>query len=94
MICFYCLAAAAATAKKTVCLKISVNSYNRESEFGKWLEFETMTLCHIDTSAVIPELLGPEALAWLNEYNKRVYETLSEHLAPEVAQWLYVKCNS
>ena len=65
-----------------------------ESEFGKWLEFETMTLCHIDTSAVLPELLGPEALAWLNEYNKRVYETLSEHLAPEIAQWLYVKCNS
>jgi Xaa-Pro aminopeptidase len=65
-----------------------------ESEFGKWLEFETMTLCHIDTSAVLPELLGPEALAWLNEYNKRVYETLSEHLAPEIAQWLYAKCNS
>ena len=65
-----------------------------ESEFGKWLEFETMTLCHIDTSAVLPELLGPEALAWLKEYNKRVYETLSEHLAPEIAQWLYAKCNS
>ena len=32
MICFYCLAAAAATAKKTVCLKVSVNSYNREAE--------------------------------------------------------------
>ena len=65
-----------------------------ESEFGRWLEFETLTICHIDTSAVLPELLGPEALAWLNEYNKRVYETLSEHLAPEIAQWLYAKCNS
>ena len=32
MICFYCLAAAAATAKKTVCLKVSVNSNNREAE--------------------------------------------------------------
>ena len=64
------------------------------SEFAEWLEFETMTLCHIDTSAVLPELLGPEALAWLNAYNKRVYETLSEHLAPEIAQWLHTKCNS
>ena len=64
-----------------------------ESEFGRWLEFETMTLCHIDTSAVMPELLGPEALAWLNAYNERVYATLSEHLAPEVARWLYTKCN-
>ena len=34
MICFYCLAAAAATAKKAVCLKISVNSYNAEAENG------------------------------------------------------------
>ena len=32
MICFDCLAAAAATAKKTVCLKVSVNSNNREAE--------------------------------------------------------------
>lgn len=64
-----------------------------ESEFGRWLEFETMTLCHIDTSAVLPELLGPEALEWLNAYNERVYATLSEHLAPEVARWLYTKCN-
>ena len=62
-----------------------------ESEFGKWLEFETMTLCHIDTSAVLPELLGPEALAWLNAYNARVYEELSDFLAPEIAQWLYAK---
>ena len=32
MICFYCLAAAAATAKKTICLKECVDSNNREAE--------------------------------------------------------------
>lgn len=61
------------------------------SEFGDWLGFETLTLCHFDTSAIIPELLGPEALGWLNEYNERVYSTLSPLLPPEVAAWLRTK---
>ena len=59
-----------------------------ESEFGDWLDFETLTLCHFDTSAVIPELLGPDALAWLNEYNDRVYRTLAPLLPPRTAAWL------
>lgn len=61
------------------------------SEFGDWLGFETLTLCHFDTSAVIPELLGPEALGWLNEYNERVYRTLAPLLPPEIAEWLRTK---
>lgn len=61
------------------------------SEFGDWLDFETMTLCHIDTSAVLPDLLGPEALAWLNAYNERVYTTLAPLLPQETAQWLRLK---
>jgi len=64
------------------------------SEFGDWLSFETLTCCHIDTSAVLPELLGPEALAWLNEYNARVYDTLSPLLPEDVAQWLKEKTRS
>ena len=58
------------------------------SAFGDWLEFETITCCHIDTSAVVKDLLGPEALAWLNEYNERVYRTLSPLLPPHTAAWL------
>lgn len=61
------------------------------SEFGDWLEFETLTCCHIDTSAVVTELLGPEALAWLNAYNERVYRTLSPLLPPDMAAWLRAK---
>lgn len=58
------------------------------SDFGDWLCFETLTCCHIDTSAVIPELLGPEALEWLNEYNAHVYETLAPLLPDKEAEWL------
>ena len=63
-----------------------------KSEFGDWLDFETLTLCHIDTSVVLPGILGPEAFHWLNEYNYRVYETLSPYLPEDVAQWLRDKC--
>ena len=62
-----------------------------QTEFGDWLDFETLTCCHIDTSVVIPDLLGPEALAWLNSYNDYVYRTLAPLLPPEVAQWLEMK---
>lgn len=61
------------------------------SDFGDWLEFETLTCCHIDTSAVIPELLSHEELQWLNSYNERVYDTLAPLLPPEIADWLRSK---
>ncbi len=64
------------------------------SEFGDWLEFETLTCCHFDTSAVVPELLGPEALDWLNGYNDRVYRTLAPLLPPRTAAWLREKTMS
>ena len=63
------------------------------SDFGQWLDFETLTLCHIDTSAVLPELLGLEALAWLMDYNTRVYNTLAPLLPEDVAEWLKEKCS-
>ena len=61
------------------------------SEYGNFLEFETLTCCHIDTSAILPDLLGQEALAWLNAYNKNVYDVLSPYLSQEEAEWLYSK---
>jgi Xaa-Pro aminopeptidase len=64
------------------------------SEFGDWLDFETMTLCHIDTSAVLPDLLDNEEKAWLNAYNERVYKKLSPHLSQETAAWLREKTRS
>ena len=61
------------------------------SQFGEWLEFETLTCCHIDTSAIRKELLSTDELAWLNAYNARVYETLAPLLPSEVALWLQDK---
>ena len=59
-----------------------------DSEFGSFLGFETLTLCHYDTSCVDASLLSSGEREWLNAYNERVYRTLSPRLAPEVAAWL------
>lgn len=59
-----------------------------KSEFGEWLEFETLTCCHIDTSAVDFSLLDKEETAWLNAYNDKVYRTLAPLLPPRTAAWL------
>ena len=61
------------------------------SEFGNWLDFETLTCCHIDTSAILPELVDKEELDWLNSYNEHVFRTLSPLLPEHIAQWLRIK---
>ena len=63
-----------------------------ETEFGSFLRFETITLCHFDTSAIIVNLLNEDEKAWLNAYNARVFETLSPLLPADVAAWLEEKC--
>lgn len=61
------------------------------NEFGEWLEFETLTCCHIDTSAVLVDLLTQEERDWLNSYNEKVYRTLSPLLPAETGAWLRYK---
>lgn len=59
-----------------------------DNEFGSWLGFETLTLCHFDTSCLDISLLAPAEREWLNAYNERVYRVLSPRLHADVAQWL------
>lgn len=60
--------------------------------FGDWLRFETLTLCHIDTSAIIVNLLTDAERRWLNEYNAHVCSVLGPKLPAETAEWLAEKC--
>lgn len=61
------------------------------NDFGSWLYFEVLTLCHIDTSIIVKELLTPQEKEWLNSYNRRVFEALSPRLPESVALWLKEK---
>ena len=60
-----------------------------DNEFGSFLGFETLTLCHLDTTCLDVALLTPDECAWLNAYNAHVYKVLSPRLPAEVASWLY-----
>lgn len=62
-----------------------------ENDFGHWLGFEPLTLCHFDTSIVVEELLDKSEIEWLNAYNEKVYRTLSPRLPQDVAAWLRQK---
>lgn len=59
-----------------------------ETEFGKFLSFETLTLCPIDTRLVIPTMLSARERAWLNKYHQMVYEQLGPHLDEAEKTWL------
>ncbi|MEN2397054.1 aminopeptidase P family protein [Pseudomonas halotolerans] len=64
---------------------------NREagsSEFGEFLEFETLTLCPIDTRCLEPSLLTQEEKDWFNAYHAEVQRRLSPLLEGDALQWL------
>ena len=59
------------------------------TDFGKFLAFETLTLCPIDLRPVAKELLTGEEIAWLNAYHDRVRAALLPLLANSVDKaWL------
>ena len=61
----------------------------KETEFGKFLQFESLTLCPIDTTPIVVEMLLPEERQWLNDYHQMVFNRLSPHLTPEEQDWLH-----
>lgn len=60
----------------------------RETAFGKFLRFEALTLCPIDTAPIVREMMTDEEVQWLNSYHGRVREALSPHLNESEQQWL------
>ena len=64
----------------------------KETEFGKFLQFESLTLCPIDKTPILIEMMTQEEVQWLNDYHQRVFDTLSPHLSAEEAAWLREAC--
>ena len=64
----------------------------KETQFGQFLQFESLTLCPIDTTPIVRELLLDEEIAWLNQYHQHVLATLSPHLNDEEIEWLKDAC--
>lgn len=59
-----------------------------ETEFGKFLQFESLTLCPIDLDCADLDMLTAEEKQWLNDYHEMVFEKLSPLLNDEEKEWL------
>jgi Xaa-Pro aminopeptidase len=56
--------------------------------FAEFLEFETLTLCPIDTRCIDPALLRADEVAWLNAYHASVRDRLSPRVSGAALDWL------
>ena len=56
--------------------------------FGEFLEFETLTMCPIDTRCLDRGLLREEEVAWLNAYHATVRERLAPRVEGAALEWL------
>ncbi|CAD6556203.1 aminopeptidase P family protein [Paraburkholderia sabiae] len=65
-----------------------LNRAAEKTEFGDFLEFETLTLCPIDTRCVALNLLRDDERAWLNAYHEMVRARVSPHVSGDAKAWL------
>lgn len=59
-----------------------------ETDFGKFLYFETVTYCPIDTRLVDKSLLTQIEIDWLNDYHKLVFDQLNSRIDGAALAWL------
>ena len=64
---------------------------NEESDFGKYLSFETLTLLPYDLNSIDDNLLNREEKEWINNYHQNVYVKLSPFLNNDERLWLKAK---
>ena len=69
----------------------------RPSDVGQdgrnFLEFETLSLAPFDRRLIDPDVMGPEALDFLDSYHARVLEEVGPLLSGEAATWLAHACS-
>jgi Xaa-Pro aminopeptidase len=58
------------------------------TEFGSFLDFETLTLCPIDSRCIERSLLSPVEVNWLNRYHATVRDRVAPHVTGAAASWL------
>ena len=63
-----------------------------KTEFGEFFEFETLTLFPIDKKLIEIMLLNDEESEWIDDYHRKVFESLAPLLSIEEQIWLKEKC--
>ena len=63
-----------------------------ETEFGNFLKFETITLFPYERQLIDTSMLDNNEIAWINNYQQQVYDSIAPHLKPDEQEWLKKKC--
>ncbi len=72
-------------------LVLNVMAQPIDGGYGEFLEFETLSLCPIDTRLIDLQLLRADELAWLNGYHAKVRAALLPLVSASAAQWLVLR---
>ena len=70
---------------------VVTQEYKQTDDFGTFYNFETITLCPIDTKPIVKKLLTKKEIKWLNTYHEMVYNKLKKHLNKTEKEWLKEK---
>lgn len=62
--------------------------YGPKTEYGQFMEFESITYCPFDFDAINVDMLTDSDKEELNKYHKKVYEIIGPHLTDEERAWL------
>lgn len=62
------------------------------TEYGRFLKLEPLTLCPIDKAPIDIDMLADEELDYLNDYHAAVFKSLSPYLDDEMTEWLANAC--
>lgn len=68
-----------------VCLE---NAEHKDSDYGPFYRFETLTMVPFDRRSIDPELMNDRDKKLLNDYHRTVFETISPYLNADEAKWL------
>lgn len=60
-----------------------------ENESGKFLEFETLTLCPLDKKLIDIDLLTYDEKKWISDYHSRIREEIGEFLTEEELELIW-----
>jgi len=60
----------------------------RLTPFGRFLGFETLSLCPVDTSLILRSMLSESEINWLNQYHKKVNRLLKPKLSDDLHYFL------
>jgi Xaa-Pro aminopeptidase len=71
-------------------LNVAIDTPEKNA-FGEMLEFETLTLCPIDTRCIDLSLMRADEIAWLNGYHAMVRERLQPRVSGAALAWLLAR---